>query len=377
MASESIIPYNIIDLIAEFEIDGHIANIESIKRFGLNESFRLSNGDSNMPDYLLQRVNHLAFRNIPGMMENITRISTHIPNGSIEDANYLSFPKLVKLHDGSLYHKDHDGNYWRMFFYEDGNDLSAATDRASVASETGKVFGAFLSQFSGMDAMQLHDTVIGLHDTEYKLGYLEDAFHNNIAGRAALIQSEYDFINERGDIMCGVLYLGMAGQLPLRVVHNNACLGSLLQRNDGRGIVIANLDTVMAGYLAYDFGHAFMSITIANTDDDAEIAPDIDVKLFEAFTKSYLQRVANVIQPMEVQSLMLGVLMMPYLRAVQYLNDYLNGDISHQVNYHDQNLKRARFYINLVKNIENAQPELKLVIDKCAGEYVSSMTKPQ
>ena len=74
-------------------------------------------------------------------------------------------------------------------------------------------------------------------------------------GRAKDVGPEIAFIRAR-EADCRVLVDQLAaGVLPLRVTHNDTKLNNvLIDQATGKGICVIDLDTVMPGLSAYDFG---------------------------------------------------------------------------------------------------------------------------
>ena len=70
--------YKVEDVISQFNLDGEIRDIHPYGSGHINDTFRLQNADKKKPDYLLQRVNHTVFKDIPSLMENIRYVTEHI-----------------------------------------------------------------------------------------------------------------------------------------------------------------------------------------------------------------------------------------------------------------------------------------------------------
>jgi thiamine kinase-like enzyme len=362
------IPPNIAQVVAEFAILGEIANVQKVGSGHINDTFHLQNTDASQPDYLLQRINHQVFRNVPGLMQNILRVTEHIktklPAAEVETGTLT----IVKLHDGTLFHKDHDGNYWRIFhFIKDTQSFDLLTN-TQQAYEGGKVFGQFQSMLADLDPELLAHTIPGFNDVKYRLDDLEEAFNNNLAGRAADLKDEIRFIAEREDVMCEILKLGDEDKLPWRITHNDTKFNNILFDHKGLAQCVVDLDTVMPGYLAYDFGDAIRTIINTAAEDEVDISIiDLKINLFTAYAKGYFAAAGGILTPVEVDSLMMGVLLLPYLQAVRFLTDYMNGDIYFKIQHPEHNLQRARAQIQLLKKLEENQHTLQQIIFDFAG----------
>ena len=82
-----------------------------------------------------------------------------------------------------------------------------------------------------------------------------------------------------------------AGEIPLRVTHNDTKINNVLHRRGHRQghLCVIDLDTVMPGLSAYDFGDSIRT----GANDCAEDEPDqskvhFDLHLYEVFAQGYL-----------------------------------------------------------------------------------------
>src|SRR5579859_1669974 len=68
----------IYDLIAVFKIDADIASVVPFGSGHINDTYRIKNSDPNGVDYLLQRINHHVFTNVPVLMQNLLYVTGHL-----------------------------------------------------------------------------------------------------------------------------------------------------------------------------------------------------------------------------------------------------------------------------------------------------------
>ena len=130
---------------------------------------------------------------------------------------------------------------------------------------------------------------------------------------------------------------------------------------------LIDLDTVMPGALVYDFGEGLRTgITTAKEDEQHVSKIYADINRFEAFTKGFLSEVKDIITEEEIKLLPLGLWMMTYENAIRFLADYLNGDVYFSVDkdIENHNLIRAKTQMELLKQIEEKEDEMKGVIKK-------------
>ena len=366
MTTNNLTESQLSDLASKFNTDALIASIDPFGSGHINDTYRIFNEDAEGHDYLLQRINHYVFKNVPQLMSNIVHVTGHLKQ------KLASLPKdeverlvltLIETKEHYPYFKDDDGNYWRMFYFLKGTKSYDQVTTGKQAFEGGKAFGAFQALLSDMDVSRIKDTIPNFHNIEYRLNNLQNAIRANKAGRLQYVSGEIYFIEQHSDEMGEIMRLGKAGILPLRIVHNDTKFNNVLLDSEDRAQCVIDLDTVMPGYVAYDFGDSIRTIINTAAEDEADIELiGLNIPLFEAYTQGYLKEAAGFITEQEVNSLIKGVLLLPFIQAVRFLTDYLEGDVYFKIHSPDHNLQRARAQLTLVKRLETAKEKLGSVI---------------
>src|SRR5690606_25577467 len=115
------------------------------------------------------------------------------------------------------------------------------------------------------------------------------------------------------------------GKIPLRITHNDTKFNNILLDENDQALCVIDLDTVMPGYVAYDFGDASRTIINCAAEDEADLDKIIlNIPLFSAYAEGYFESTSNFLTFNEIESLIEGVLLFPYMQAVRFLTDYLN-----------------------------------------------------
>lgn len=367
---------HITEVISNFYTEGEISGSEPYGSGHINETFYLKNSNEKCPDYLLQRINHHVFKDVPALMENIRIVTEHLRKklekvyGTRADKEVLT---LVQTRDEEFFHCDQDGNYWRMYHFLHTNSYDLVQTEQQ-AYEGGKAFGKFQALLADLDAKLLAETVPNFHNIEIRLNHFNETIQTDAVNRVKEVMPEIAFIRERMDTMNEVLTLGKAGRLPLRITHNDTKFNNvLLDKNDNAQCVI-DLDTVMPGYVAYDFGDAIRTIINAAAEDEKDLEKiQLNIPLFKAYTKAYFKEAGCFLTDMEVQSLLLGVLLIPYEQGVRFLTDYLEGDTYYKIHFPEHNLQRTRAQLQLLKKLEEKYETLKEIVQDVAQEYKSAL----
>ena len=130
-------------------------------------------------------------------------------------------------------------------------------------------------------------------------------------------------------------------------------------------LAVLDLDTVMPGAIAHDFGDAirFIANTVIEDDPDLE-SVQLDLNKYEAFTEGFITELKDSLTEMEKQTMNLGVFAMTVELAVRFLTDYILGDKYFKTKYPGHNVDRARNQIALAVDIEKKTSEMEEILKK-------------
>ena len=261
---------------------------------------------------------------------------------------------------------DGDGGAWRVYDFVRDTVCLQRVRGADDLRTVGLAFGRFQRMLAGYPAATLHETIPHFHDTPRRWQNLMDAVRADPLGRAAACGADIAFAAAR-EADCRTLTDQLAaGALPLRVTHNDTKLNNvLLDCVTGKGLCVIDLDTVMPGLAAYDFGDTVRF----GANDCAEDEPDLNkvhfsLPLYEAFTEGFLQGCAGSLTAAELKSLPWGARLMTLECGMRFLTDYLEGDHYFKTSRPGQNLDRARTQFKLTADMETAWPALCAVIER-------------
>lgn len=116
-----------------------------------------------------------------------------------------------------------------------------------------------------------------------------------------------------------------AGVLPLRVTHNDTKLNNILfDAESGKGLCIIDLDTIMPGLAANDFGDSIRFGASTAEEDERDLDKvHFDINLYELYVKGYLEMARDVLTPEELESLPWGARLMTFECGIRFLMDFL------------------------------------------------------
>jgi Ser/Thr protein kinase RdoA (MazF antagonist) len=155
------------------------------------------------------------------------------------------------------------------------------------------------------------------------------------------------------------------GQLQLRVTHNDTKLNNLLfDASTRRALCAIDLDTVMPGFLAYDFGDLVRTAACTGAEDARDVSQlALRLDYVEALAKGYLSELGGVITPGERRSLARGALWIVLELGMRFLTDHLAGDVYFKIHHPDHNLDRARAQFALLGKLERDAAAIEQIVE--------------
>ena len=337
---------------------------ETIQMGNVNRTYKVNFmlPEGKPKSFLVQNVNTYAFRNPIGLMDNIDKVTEHIR---------AKKPGQLALHfhhtaDRKTYVAD-GKNFWRMTNYVPSVTYNSVTD-LNIVRNAGKAFGEFQMDLSDFDIAELTETIPGFHNTRSRYEKFIQSVKEDKAGRACEVQEEIDFLLSVQDLACKLTDLQMAGQLPLRVTHNDTKINNVLFDPDSNhAMIVIDLDTVMPGLMGHDFGDAIRFAANFVEEDCPEYEKaGVNLDVFRAFAEGFLSMTAKTMTETEVQTLALSSFVLTAELASRFLADYLDGDLYFNTKYEGHNLVRTRCQIALAKDMLKKMDEMDAIV----REYV-------
>ena len=178
------------------------------------------------------------------------------------------------------------------------------------------------------------------------------------------MQAEIQFVKDRKADTHRLSDLAAAGQLPLRVTHNDTKLNNVLfDATAGEAICVIDLDTVMPGLAHYDFGDSIRFGANTAAEDEADLSKvSLDLDYFGAYAKGFLSQAGESLTQTEIDQLAFSAKLMTFECGMRFLTDYLNGDTYFKTAYPEHNLVRARNQFALVADMERKMDQMEAII---------------
>ncbi|MFO7853223.1 MAG: phosphotransferase enzyme family protein [Bacteroidota bacterium] len=319
-------------------------------------------------DYLLQKLNNNIFQDIPALQENIYRVTSHIRSKLVKEGEEDIERKcltVIKSRDGKTWYRDKKGDYWRMFFFIPDHRSYDVVQNTCHAYEGGKAIGRFQSLLADLPGPRLNETIPNFHNVEKRLETFHDVLKDDPVSRVDRVTEGINFVLKREEEMKTILKLGRQGKIPLRITHNDTKFNNILFDENDRALCLIDLDTVMPGYIHYDFGDSLRTAANTAAEDEEDLSKvGIDTEIYEAYTRAYLKQVENVIGKKEIDYLVYGPPLMTFIMGLRFLTDYISGDIYYKIHRPDHNILRSRAQFRLVECFEEQFDLLKSIISR-------------
>jgi hypothetical protein len=311
--------------------------------------------------YILQKINHQVFRNVPALMANIQAVTDHLWNKDPDPRHVL---RLVPTQDGAPYAVDDQGEYWRVFTYIRDSVCLDKAETAEEFYESGVAFGRFQSLLSDFPANKLVETIPGFHDTVSRYRRFHEVLNGDPAHRASEVKPEIDFYLAHEEEAGQMVRMLSSGLLPLRVTHNDTKLNNvLLDEVTRKPLCVIDLDTVMPGLCGNDFGDSIRFGASTAVEDERDLSRvSLSLPMFEAYARGFLSACGDGLTPLELETLPLAAKLITLECGLRFLTDHLEGDVYFNIHRSGHNLDRCRTQMQLVLDMERKFDEMQRII---------------
>jgi len=365
-------------------IEGEPVSIEPFGEGHINASYVLATEwGGARARYFLQRINAFVFKDPEALMDNVRRVTEHLraklaAEGAPEPGRRAL--ALVPARDGRPFARDSEGGWWRAYRFIEGavsggglvagrlagggsaaNREAAAADREAAARVLGAAVGRFQRLLADLPGPRLAETIPRFHDARSRWAAFERAIAEDRAGRAASVGPEIDFFRARREGLDRIVAALESGAVPERITHNDAKADNLLvDRRTGEVLCLVDLDTVMPGAAAYDFGDLARTVPASAAEDERDPRlVGFDLGAYEALAGGYAEgtgaregRGGSFLTQAERELLPWGARIVTTVQGIRFLSDYLEGDVYYRVERPDHNLRRTRAQMALVAAME-------------------------
>jgi hypothetical protein len=346
-------------ILKQFAIEEDMVSAVPFGNGHINDTLKVTNSKGEIK-YILQRINHHIFTNVDMLQNNIFTVTSHIREKLVArgeqdvDRKVLTF---IPAKDGKLYHFDGD-SYWRVcLFIPRSKSFEEVTPQLSY--EAGKAFGDFQTMLSDLPADALGETIPNFHNMEFRLKQFRDAVEANAAGRLEEVKDLVAEIEKRAKDMCIQEELYREGKLKKRTNHCDTKVNNIMFDEEGKVLCVIDLDTVMPGFVLSDIGDFIRTGANTGAEDDENLDNvEVNLEIFEAYTRGYMETAKAFLTPQEIKLLPYGGRLLTYMQTVRFLTDYINGDTYYKIHSPKHNLVRTKAQFKLLLSLEAHAPEM-------------------
>ncbi|SEL04335.1 Predicted kinase, aminoglycoside phosphotransferase (APT) family [Ruminococcus sp. YRD2003] len=271
--------------------------------------------------YVLQSLNHSVFPRPEAVMSNIAQVAA-----AFADQNDVRVPHFLTCNGRNF--AESDGDIWRMYaFCED-------SARGGELRRTGYAYGTFIRVMSCSGA-QIQQVIDGFHNY--------DRYYARLTAVCTDIPPELTALRER-------LSRSFEG-VPVRVIHGDAKTDNVIV---GEPCTILDLDTVMLGAAALDYGDMVRSVCTHGVDAEA----------VRELTEGFRAGLGVLLTDAEKASLFSGILWVTGELALRYLTDYYSEERYFVGKTREQCLKRSRELLGQLGGFLEAEQDIRRIIEK-------------
>lgn len=355
------------EIVGNFAIDGKVISVEPLGNGLINDTYKVVTDKKN---YVLQRINNAIFKDVDLLQHNIEAVTDHIRKKLTEKGeNDVERKALKFIHlkeDSSKTYAHIDDKFWRVSEFIEGAK-TFETVNPEYSYYAGKAFGNFEAMLSDIDE-KLGETIPDFHNMELRVRQLREAVKNDAVGRMKEkeVRDILSEIEKYADEMCLAEKLHREGKLPKRICHCDTKVNNMMFDDKGNILCVIDLDTVMPSFVFSDYGDFLR--TAANTlPEDAPETEKVDFRMdiFQSFTKGYLEGTKSFLTDLERDNLPYAACLFPFMQAVRFFADYINGDTYYKIKYPEHNLVRTRNQMKLFNCAMAKKDEMKSFIESC------------
>ena len=359
---------DLIKIALHFQLEGEIEYVKPLGEGFINDTFLIST-TGKAPNYILQRKNKNIFSSIPAMMDNIEKVCQHIKKKVIANSGdpLREAMTIIPSIDGKLYFLDEEEEYWAVSLFIEDTIAYEAALTPELAYSGGKGIGRFQSLVSDLKE-PLVNILPGFHDIRFRFNQWDKILANDPVNRKAEVSEEISWIENRKEEMLAFWKLVENGEIPTRVSHNDTKINNILFDKNGGVLCVIDLDTVLSSTVLNDFGDAMRTYTNTGKEDDAYLDNvSMNIEMFEAFTKGYLEETSWFLFKTELEYLAFSAKYITYEQVLRFLMDYIDGDKYYKIKSPDHNLVRTRAQYKLLQSMESQYETMKEIVRKYAN----------
>ena len=354
-------------ILSNFKYAGEPYSCESFGNGHINSTYKIECKSGNkITRYILQKINSNIFPDTDALTENIENVTEFLKEKITKRGGDVlrETLSLVPTVEGKNYYTDENGENWRSYIFIEDTVCYDKIENPKDFYNCGYAFGNFQNLLADFPAEKLHEVILNFHNTPIRYETFKKAVSADICGRAKSVRKEIDFVNAHESDMSLLTDMLKKGEIPLRVTHNDTKLNNcMFDKNTGKTICVIDLDTVMPGLRAYDYGDSIRYGATTGAEDEIDLSKvNFSLELFKSYTEGFIKACGESMSYQEALSLPIGAKIMTLECGMRFLTDYLEGDTYFKTTRENHNLDRCRTQFKLVSDMEKQWDKMNDIV---------------
>lgn len=322
--------------------------VEPVATGLINNSWKLMVGPQT---FLLQRVNTAVFRHPSQIDANLRMLAEYL---SANAPGYLFTAPVLNEHGEGL--MEIDKKCYRVFPFIPGSHTIDVVEDPAQAFAGAEQFGKFTAVLDGFDARRLRITLPDFHNLQLRAVQFDSAVKDGIPERLAESGDLTRYLQSMSGIVDRYRSFLAGKDVRVRVTHHDTKISNVLLDEDGKGLCVIDLDTVMPGYFLSDVGDMFRTYVCPVSEEEKDLDKIVVRPAYlDAVRQGYLEGMAGSLTNFELDHFHFAGTMLIYMQAIRFLTDYLTGDKYYGSRYPGQNLVRAKNQGRLLEVFQEAE----------------------
>lgn len=318
-----------------YGLNGETLSVESFGSGLINRTWKVT---TPLKSYILQRVNETVFTRPYDIAHNLRLIADHL---KVHHPAYLFVAPLAATAGDDLTYVEGQG-FFRLFPFVAGSCSCDVVETSEQAYEAAKQFGRFTRLLSGLDIKGLKITIPSFHDLSLRyqqfLTVLEKGDPQRLDESKNLIRTLCSYT----DIVDTYEQIKKNPDFKLRVTHHDTKISNVLFDENGNGLCVIDLDTVMPGYFISDVGDMMRTYLSPVSEEEQDVTKIIiRDNYYKAIVQGYYGQMKDVLTDTEKKYFFYAGKYMIFMQALRFLTDHLNKDVYYGARYPGHNFVRA------------------------------------
>ena len=284
----------------------------------IHETYLLKGDDRGRSPLVLQRINDQVFPSPKTLMRQTMEVLEHL-----KSHNEVRVPYLIESRSGNFL-EELDSGYWRAWEFIGYSRTLDPLENIEQVRNGAKAFGLFHSALAEMKQANIREIIPGYQ----QLGFYLERFDRVRRGAPSELLRVIEANN----------WITQRFSEKNWLIHGDCKTDNLLFKSSGDQVqAILDLDTVMLGHWAWDFGDYVRSLWLGKQT--------IDIEFFRLSIEGFLS--GGLSPDHDPEDFSDAPMYISFMLGIRFLTDHLQGDKYFRINYEGENLLRAEAHFKL------------------------------